>query len=287
MNSSPNDKVADSPPITSGLGQERVPQGDNSSPEPTKNEQTVLAVTATPVSSHPSPNRKAPQDWWTVGLTLALVFVGVLQVVAMFWQTSYMEGALRATEEATKAAKISADAATASVEQNQTALETARLDQRAWMLVKHVTTPVFEIGKPLRAIVTFVNKGNTPAIEVSMRLTNEALPPGVKPAFSELKPALGGSRGIIGPEVEIWFSHPLTLTPQHGVGVLSKEDFGALVSGEKTICMHGRAEYKDVFGRTQWLKFCYVMRTFQDQDTPSGYDVTWEVFPLGNDLSSN
>src|SRR6266481_5124989 len=83
-------------------------------------------------------SNKSSSDWWLVGFTGALTFVGIVQLIAMFRQASYMRRNLDITKLSADAAKESADTAAQSI-------KTSLITERAIILIDNVeatmTTP--------------------------------------------------------------------------------------------------------------------------------------------------
>ena len=109
---------------------------------------------------------KPSSDWWIVGFTAALTSVGIIQLIAMFKQASYMRYGLAETKRAADAAKQSADAATR-------AADNARITQRAIVLIDSVKVTTkgeaFGLDEASVVIITLKNFGPTIANRVTFR----------------------------------------------------------------------------------------------------------------------
>jgi hypothetical protein len=109
---------------------------------------------------------KASSDWWLVGFTGALTFVGIVQLIAMFRQASYMRHGLAETKRAADAAKLSADAATSAGER-------ILVTERAIVLIDNVKAltkgPAFGLEPHSVVIFTLKNFGRTIAHDVKLK----------------------------------------------------------------------------------------------------------------------
>lgn len=114
--------------------------------------------------------QKSSSDWWLVGFTGALTFVGIVQLVAMFRQADYMRRTLPVTINAAKSARFSARAAYRGVKHAQRA--TAVTERANVMLESVIGITTDETHKYLRddtvILVTLKNFGRTVAHEVKL-----------------------------------------------------------------------------------------------------------------------
>jgi hypothetical protein len=125
---------------------------------------------------------KSSSDWWLVGFTGALTFVGIVQLIAMFLQASYMRHGLAETKRAADASKKSADAATK-------AAENILITERAIVLIENVEATmrgeVFGLESHSVVVFTLKNFGRT--IAYSVKLTGFLLGVGQDP-IQEIPP---------------------------------------------------------------------------------------------------
>lgn len=132
-----------------------------------------------------------------------------------------------------------------------------RLDERAWIFVRNIAPK-----EPCswRAI-DFVNSGHTPALGFTIRAGFAPVPKGQPPDRSEQ--VLTGN-GIIAPGG--------TYSSCIGDKSIDRDDWT-----KNDLFVHGRLDYKDVFGIDHWTLFCY-------KRSENGTFVPYET---GNDMDYN
>jgi hypothetical protein len=183
---------------------------------------------------------KSSSDWWIVYFTGALTFVGIVQLIAMFRQASYMREGLAETKVAADAAKKSANAAEDSV---VLARQNMHLDQRAWVAPNEVITKRGS-NQPLTATILLKNTGKTFAKRcfVSSNRTVKALTD-ADPDFDTLmQTAKKINLGIIAPSQQVPYTISATFQS-------NDPDAVRLIFGKVT--------YTDVFNYDHWTTFCY------------------------------
>jgi len=183
---------------------------------------------------------KSSSDWWIVYFTGALTFVGIVQLIAMFRQASYMREGLAETKVAADAAKKSAKAAEDSV---VLAGQNMHLDQRAWVAPNEVIIKR-ESNQSLTATILLKNTGKTFAKRcfVSSNFTVKALTD-ADPDFDTLmQKADKINLGIIAPSQEVPYT--MNATFEGNVPNVVRLIFG-------------KVTYTDVFNYPHWTNFCY------------------------------
>lgn len=157
--------------------------------------------------------------------------LGVVLLAAYTWYTIKM---YCANKEAADAAQSAAKAATNSVILQQS---NSQIDQRAWVSVSDVK--FVPRGDEFYVSIVLVNTGKTPAKDFTVRDAGELVPNG-KIAKSQESPQPG--KGIIAPNGTFHTT-------------LSANGYYSVHLG--TLIVHGRIDYRDVFGDAHWTKFCY------------------------------
>jgi hypothetical protein len=149
--------------------------------------------------------------------------------------------------------KQSADAATGAA---NTAERTMRLDQRAWVAVTAVNSKTaLAVDQTFTYSVHFIDTGKTPASNVIVHPGDELLEKGQPPNLSVDS---GPVRlGILSPGSERTIDKglvPDTRRPK----TLTKEDLDVLKT--KTLSVHGKITYDDIFGCHHWITYCAYLK---------------------------
>lgn len=136
---------------------------------PTQQSSTFINQTKTPNTAQIEPNpgsdpSQSTSDRRIVWLTVALVFVGIAQVVVYVMQARYMRDGLEIAGQSAKAAQDSADAATKSAGIAEAAL---KLTERAYITVRDWQWSSPEAAHPGTISCFLVNNGRTPAQRIS------------------------------------------------------------------------------------------------------------------------
>ncbi len=165
------------------------------------------------------------------------------------------------------------DAANAATSAAKTAEQTMRLDQRAWIAVTAVNSKQPpQINEKLLYSVHFIDTGKTPATNVVIHPGDELLNKNQQPNFSaEITPV---RLGILSPGSERTYENgpvPTTRT----VSTMTKDDLAFLRT--KTLSIHGKITYDDIFGCHHWITYCAYLK-----DDWSGYSFC----PENNDTDS-
>jgi hypothetical protein len=105
-------------------------------------------------------SNKSSTDWWIAAFTGALTFVGIIQLIAMFKQASYMRHGLAETKRAADAGKLSADAATK-------AADSILITDRAIVLIDTVSLNTETLNEFSTVLFTLKNFGQTIAYRVN------------------------------------------------------------------------------------------------------------------------
>jgi hypothetical protein len=153
------------------------------------------------------------------------------------------------------------------------------LDERAWVVVTHVTSTEIDLGKPMGIIITYRNTGRTPALHIETRVRADALAPGQLPRFiyDDIQPT---GTGVMGPNVEfLGLLNPIK-TPSGLPGYLVESDYDAMfVLRTKVVYTHGLIKYSDIFGREHWTRFCFRLDI-----VPA---ISWNACEENNEMDNN
>lgn len=181
--------------------------------------------------------KSRPVDWWKVRVEFAALFFGIGYAIITYcqWRDSNRN---------------------------------FRIDQRAWVhrsidaKAPENRVPLV-IGSPLVIPVILANTGKTPAFGVRGYVVLSLLPAGNVPEFLY---APGHPRVAI--QVESMYpgtnsdSIPVVLlgmeNGQLSAIKLTEPQITGIATGTMTITIHGRIEYRDIFGRDHWDTFCYT-----------------------------
>ena len=246
-----------------------------------KNDQAPTARNSEvgPCPDHPPANKEnsqckskqktteAARPHW--GLTwsqwLNLVFTAVIAVAAVLYtisafrqldvlskQSKALEGTLMETQEIVRATKDGANAAMRSADAAEKAVEATinsiRLEQRAWVGVKHMRwRREFKKGEKLEAVISVENTGRTPALDVIVKKGSGT----VYPTKKILSRPVRGETALIVIAPNNSFASLRTVSEG-----LTETDIRLLKSGERSVYVYGTITYLDIFKRTHKTGFC-------------------------------
>lgn len=213
------------------------------------------------------PDTKTPSEWWTIGLTGALVFLGLCQLIAMIVYVCWMIKSVGVARQSADAAKASADAASATV---NTMKDTAGRQLRAY--VHPVTALRYRDETGVLVIkLEIKNAGQTPAYECSHWMvegvhTGFPAPP---EAFTNKNAPKGDSPIAPGESVDFFVS-ATELTPAQEAQIAAKI---------AAIYLFGEITYRDAFQTERVTKFRLVcvgdlIRTGRFAPCDEGNDAT-------------
>lgn len=154
------------------------------------------------------------------------------------------------------------DSLDASNRQSKAALDASiaasKLDQRAWVVLKHVSG-VPEVNKPWNVQIYFINTGKTPARNVRMTChitytTGESAEHLIEFAATvpDTRPTL------IAPNDPSTFCSLDALLPLK-ISRVAQDTLDSFSGGKLVLFAHGFATYDDVAGTKHWVTFCRVM----------------------------
>jgi hypothetical protein len=141
-------------------------------------------------------------------------------------------------------------------------LDEMRRDQRAWLAVGNVSADpkVPEVGKVWQLNFFTANSGKTPAINVQAVLNSEGVDRDKLPNFDYRN----------SPIVHLGYIAPGSVAPSHSLLPLDintrkpvpviQQTLDRLVSGDTTIYLHGRIDYRDIFRNPHWVTYCYFLK---------------------------
>ena len=152
------------------------------------------------------------------------------------------------------------------------AKDTAKWDLRAYVSPADGTLRLIPGTTVLRAEVALRNSGRTPAHNVRYAITGDLRSPTDVGRFEDQD--LSTRKQPIAPNAH-W-------TVGHEFLHLTSEDIQDVVDSKKWVYVWGRAEYVDIFKRTQTLKFRYrniVRQTAFDPETRQHVITGWAFYP--------
>ncbi|MBZ5562341.1 MAG: hypothetical protein LAP13_07960 [Acidobacteriia bacterium] len=197
---------------------------------------------------NPLPNIR-PIEWFQLLANCVLAVIGIF-VLCVYW------GQLKEMRMATKAAIGAAQAARDTAD---SAKETMRLNERAWITYGMVNNQLLD-NQPIETPVQIGNTGKTPASKVTGDIVSELLTRGQSPAFiyATGHPRSHLRQSTILPNQQIHMNVAVLkkgkarpeLVP-YTSGIRKR-----LESGELFIVVYGTLTYSDIFGVSHWLHFC-------------------------------
>lgn len=159
-------------------------------------------------------------------------------------------------------------ATVAATRSADTASESMRVGQRAYLVFHHVAlNKPPEVGQPLEATVELLNSGQTPAIDVSYFVQMQILdgyPTDIR--YGQLLPAtpIGAGQKII---PTIWTLTKLTASQKKNI--MAEPAFltgnTLTLTNAPRLFVYGIARYNDVFGAKGESEFCAVYLASQNQ----------------------
>jgi hypothetical protein len=201
---------------------------------------TLLVSNTTPLSQGEQETCHCKPDQtpgWKMALEFAAVVVGIVVAIIYGGQLSQM------------------------IESNRLTRESYKLDERAWVAVTSVNGTGLEAGKKFTYSVHFVDTGKTPARNVVIHPGDELAPRGQTPNLSV---EMGAVRlGVLSPSSERTYDNG-PIPPTRNIQTMMKEDLDVLRT--KTLYVHGKITYDDIFGCHHWIAYCAYLK-----DDWSGY----------------
>lgn len=204
------------------------------------------------------------QRFWERQLTVAkmlnwvTIFVGAAGIGGLV----VLYFTLQATQNAVDAAKAQAIAAQKAVEiAERTIKENIRIfrqDQRAWINIRSRTQPIAE-NKPLKAKLTILNTGKTPAKRVIQKIVIQKVSSHESPTFT-YSVFYNNFSPIINPntarKIDVTMltkekSNPLDPP------ILTKADVDEINSGNAYVVVFGKIAYFDIYDIPHWITFCF------------------------------
>lgn len=211
--------------------------------------------------------------WWTSSEQLGQIME---QTQAMKDQLAEMKSGSEDTKIIAQSAKIQAEGtnklaetAIAQVNELRASVRTAQkaysftrealmLDQRAWVGIQNVRMLTFEVGKPIVAIVVFINTGKTPAIEAkafTLLLSGGRLTDIGSFDFEQESKNIKISQSVTHVQPGNVIEVPVTSSTS-----MEEAEFVSIKSGRTVLYVFGKLTYSDVFDRkhTSWVCAHYV-----------------------------
>jgi hypothetical protein len=208
----------------------------------------------------------------TWGTWLAFIAAGIYAYIANK-QLTQMNLATQASRDAAYAACVSAQisretlrqvqastmdthqAAISSVNQAATAMES----EVAHIFILRTPNTKHDLGTPVIVPLTIKNSGRGPALNLYLQIESSFLDRGKEPDFSFSKKPLNYERtGYVLPDdPPTTFNLPVDEDGKHLAWDTQKVE--ALGAGEIYLSSYGKISYKDNFGRSHWVQFCFHM----------------------------
>lgn len=181
-----------------------------------------------------------------VGIVVALIYYGQLQVMR-----GQLEEIIRQYPEIQKSATATRDGADATT-------RAMKFSERAQIEISRVEVANFQAGTEIEIPCPVANVGKTVARNVTINAVVQLLPRGTEPDFLYLPNHTpdNAETGMVFPSDKATFRfHSLLRNKRRQV--LSKNDFGAIVNGDKYAITYGTATYCDIFYVPHWINFCF------------------------------
>jgi hypothetical protein len=142
-----------------------------------------------------------------------------------------------------------------------------RFGETAYITEQNSRVEPLRAGDKVKAEVTFVNAGNTPAYNATVEFHMHPLKEPVT-QLPKINRTGKSSRVVIGPRV-VWQIKPVTTGP------MVEADMPLIESGIYRYYVWGVIRYTDIFNNNRWTRFCLV----QNRDDKSLLDAC----PFGNE----
>lgn len=227
----------------------------------------------------PSPKRNDDAEhcrpdqtpWWKTAIELAAVLTAIWYAIVASRQLGVMTGQLTEMQKAREQAKIdNAKAITAQqgIAQNalitsqenfdrssQSAENTFRDEQRAWVGAIGIADVVIKEGQPPSFRVLVTNSGRTPALHVRFLTMGGGRPKGEKIAFAYPPAAKGEvlSDFVLQPGAQYFLNSGNEET------LVTKTQVDGITSGASIMWIFGTMTYEDVSKRAHHTKFCFIL----------------------------
>jgi hypothetical protein len=177
---------------------------------------------------------KVAADYWMIGLTAAIAITSLLQWRAISGQLDEMKRG--------------------GVDTHDLALA-AKLDQRAWIGLSHMTVEPLKAGSSVKGSVTFVNSGRTPAKDASPLIHMKYS----RATAGEENELLQWSNDGATPKLIFGAVYPgvpvgSVVGGDNQVKVLDEADLTQIASGYTYIW--GEVSYTDMFDAPHRMEFC-------------------------------
>jgi hypothetical protein len=136
----------------------------------------------------------------------------------------------------------------ATVSLVRSADRTAERQLRAYFDLRGATVDNFEVGKVPNVVLRFKNVGQTPAIDVVLRMSIQVLDFGNEPDQGDSNVIPGGSKSTVGRDGSL-ITHLKMSEP------LSQYSFEAVRNDKAAFFAWGIIRYGDVYGHRRYLRF--------------------------------
>ncbi len=149
--------------------------------------------------------------------------------------------------------------------------DTSRRELRAYVMIKSVVCGDIKAGETIFAVVSFINSGPTPALDVVTRSVIFAHSRPYPKSYEKL-PELSTSSGPLGPNIEGQSRVSMTK-------LVDQDIIARIARGEWDVIIHGEIAYRDVFRQRHTSTYRHKLKIGKDGSLAFG------VCPTGNDAN--
>jgi hypothetical protein len=238
-------------------------------------------------------------DWWILICAGVLIAVGVATAVIFYEQFREMgrqtrilniqaqqaaADAIEANKQIQEQLRIARQQAQAAQDSAEAIRRQMRIDQRAWISVAVSFPQEFKENTTIFGFAHITNSGKTPAKNILGQFVIEKVRNGESPSFTYSSTARTiATQGSLFPnasnDVPVEWVRAIPRTSNMEPILLGPTDIADLRAGRIVFVIHGRIDYKDVFGMSHWIKAC------GGTSTPGSY--TAKKCTDYNDLDNN
>jgi len=227
----------------------KTERGERPADEHSGQAPSPIPPTTTVSQSPPSPYENGkPREKYRDWLDYATMGLQVIGLVVLIAYTTFAFLQWREIQRSTNAA-----------------MENFKRDERAWMAFKFMEGNItFNIGKSFFVPTQVMNNGKTPARDVQGKIVvgvfknGEQLGLDYSPGHAHYQ-VFAGTIFPTG-HIEQSFEGIRHGIPNAEPIILNKPMWEEILSGKSVVVVHGRIEYKDIFGTEHWMTYCrYVL----------------------------
>jgi hypothetical protein len=190
--------------------------------------------------------KRAATDAVKRRIEYATLVVVILYTLFAGWQSLSISGQLKTARDANEAARDANDAITKNF----------RASQRAWIGPSSTEMPPLLVMKPVIWRVFYRNYGNSPAMKVRIRETNEMYISGqlnyIPEALKQITPPADNGKTMT------IFNGETVLSAGVPMVVLSSKELDSAIKGYTLLIYRAQIDYQDIFGASHTTKVCQV-----------------------------